>query len=147
MRSGLPLRTPHHHRYQVREHLVPHVLGAGTQLAQHGEPVLASAFLLAFLEDSCWRALAEYREPDETIVGTHFELEHLAPSIPGEILDITALATDLHAHATRPHTDVTWRIEARVPRLSGPVAVLRHRLRVLPTSEFRQRMPQGVSAA
>ncbi|MCI2421079.1 hypothetical protein MOQ72_26910 [Saccharopolyspora sp. K220] len=145
MRPGLPLGQPHSYRYEVPQELtVPWILH-GSQLEQHGEPVLASGLLLAMCEDASWRVLAPFRDEDDTTVGWHFEFRHLAPSVEGDSLDITTIATDLVARDEQTW-DVRWRTEVAMPRLSRPAAVIQHRLRVQPRSRFLRRLPTAVLA-
>lgn len=58
-------------------------------------PVLATPRLLALCEEATVAAVASLLEEGETTVGSRVELEHLAPSPPGAVVDATAVLTGL----------------------------------------------------
>lgn len=61
---------------------VPHVNPALTHFADM-PPVFATAFLVAFVEDTCIAALKPYLTEGQHSVGTHVDLSHTAATPPG----------------------------------------------------------------
>lgn len=53
--------------------------------------VLATPRLLALCEEATVMAVAPLLAEDETTVGSRVELEHLAPSVPGDLVEATAV--------------------------------------------------------
>ena len=58
-------------------------------------PVLATPRLLALCEEATVAAVAPFLEEGETTVGTRVELEHLAPSPPGAVVEATAVLMEV----------------------------------------------------
>jgi fluoroacetyl-CoA thioesterase len=56
-------------------------------------PVLATPRLLALCEEATVAATAPFLAEGETTVGTRVELDHLAPSPPGAVVEATAVLT------------------------------------------------------
>jgi len=84
----------------VTEHLV--------SFRKPGMPaVLSSPWLLQFLEDAAFSAVAAHLERGEASVGVGFDFEHLAPTPCGETIAATAEVTEVDG------CRVTLRIEAR----------------------------------
>lgn len=150
MKSGLLQGHEEHVRYQVKPELtVPHILG-GTRgpslLETSGEPVLASGFLVALIENTCWQATVPFVEDDESIVGRLFELDHTSPAVAGDDLDIAVTCrqvTELSSHTY----DVVWRTVATSQRTDRAVGVMQHHLYVLPRTRVHQKLARAFSTA
>ncbi len=84
----------------VTEHLVSH---------HHpgAPPVLASPWLLTFMERAAHDALAPHLEPHEHSVGVGFNFQHLAPTPAGHVVTATAEVVAIDGRSIR------FRIEAR----------------------------------
>lgn len=54
-------------------------------------PVLATPRLLALCEEATVAAVAPFLDEGETTVGSRVDLEHLAPSAPGALVEATAV--------------------------------------------------------
>jgi len=57
--------------------------------------VLATPRLLALCEEATVMAVAPLLAEDETTVGSRVELEHLAPSAPGDLVEATAVLEEI----------------------------------------------------
>lgn len=53
-------------------------------------PVLATPAIVAFFERVATRLAATHLKEDETTVGSGIAVEHLAPTLPGETVTVTA---------------------------------------------------------
>jgi len=54
--------------------------------------VLATPAMIALIEETAWRSVAQYLEPGQATVGTHLDINHLAPTpIGAEICCETVL--------------------------------------------------------
>lgn len=64
--------------FTVLSHQLANYVGSGSL------PVLSTPWLVAFVENAAVRFLRDQLEDNETTVGAHVELDHLAPSLEGE---------------------------------------------------------------
>jgi predicted thioesterase len=70
----------------VQENAAIHV-GSGSS------PVLATPWMIAFMERVTHRMLAEHLSPGETSVGIYLEIKHLAPTPVGAEVQVTSEVT------------------------------------------------------
>ncbi|MGI8307088.1 thioesterase family protein [Saccharopolyspora hattusasensis] len=135
MRRGLHIGAYGVSHHLVREdQTVRHIL-PGSCL-ERGEPVLATGYLVAILENACWRILSPYLQMHETTVGVDFTLRHTAPALPGDVLHVVASCTEI-----ANSNDVSWMVEARNLRTGEVVGSLRHHsLRVMDRARFHRRL-------
>lgn len=70
-------------------------------------PVLCTPWLLQFMEDAAFSAVAAHLEPGEASVGVGFQFEHLAATPCGETVVATARVTEVDGRR------ITLAIEAR----------------------------------
>src|SRR5262252_385071 len=83
MREGLRAGLLHRRSLVVDAGLtVPHVSTAFAGFRDM-PPVFATAYLVAFVEDTCIDALAPYLDETERTVGTRVDLTHCAPTPVG----------------------------------------------------------------
>src|SRR5260370_12978221 len=96
--------------------------------------VLATPWLVAHLEYAARKAIAPCLEDDERSVGTHIEVEHLAPVPEG----FTVVCRARVIHSDGPV--VTFQVEAH----DGTEMVARglHRRRVIDVDRFARRVPR-----
>lgn len=117
--------------------MVRHV--AAPTALQHGEPVLATAMLVAFLEDACWQLLetADAVPVDHARVGLAFDgLRHCSPARVGDEIEveIRCLRHDQARGATE------FRVKALNLRTGQQVIEpLRHELRIVHRQLWRDR--------
>jgi fluoroacetyl-CoA thioesterase len=79
----LSVGLSHSERLTVESrHTVPHI---DTTWPGFGDmpPVLATAMMVAFIEETCIRALRPFLSPEQRTVGTHVDVSHIAPTPVG----------------------------------------------------------------
>jgi predicted thioesterase len=94
--------------------------------------VLATPWLVAFLEAAARRAIADCLEDRERSVGTFLEIEHLAPAPAGSL--VVCRARVIHVQGPV----VTFQIEARDE--TEILARGLHRRRIIDVDRFRRRV-------
>jgi fluoroacetyl-CoA thioesterase len=94
--------------------------------------ILATPWLIAYLEYTARDAIAPYLEPQERSVGTFVEIEHLAPAPEG--FTVTCRARVIHVASQV----ITFQVEAH----DGvePIARGIHRRRVIDVERFARRV-------
>jgi fluoroacetyl-CoA thioesterase len=55
--------------------------------------VYATPYLVGDIEKTCRNLILEHSEPNEDSVGVEVAIRHLAPTLPGSIVEITATVT------------------------------------------------------
>jgi len=55
--------------------------------------VYATPYLIGDIEHTCRNLILEHAEPDEDSVGVEVAIRHLAPTLPGSTVEITATVT------------------------------------------------------
>ncbi|MDX2037100.1 MAG: thioesterase family protein [Isosphaeraceae bacterium] len=100
--------------------------------------VLATPWLIAYLEYAARDAIAPCLEPHERSVGTFVEVEHLAPTPEG--FTVTCRSRVIRVDGTI----VTFQVEAH----DGQETVARgiHRRRIIDTDRFRRRLEKKHAA-
>jgi fluoroacetyl-CoA thioesterase len=71
---------------------VPRLLPDAPEFATMPE-VLATGYLVGIVEWACIRMLDAYLAPDDLTLGTHVDLSHEAPTVPGETLMVRSELT------------------------------------------------------
>ncbi|HSO70086.1 MAG TPA: thioesterase family protein [Arachnia sp.] len=94
-------------RYLVPEsRTVPHLLPESADFAAMPE-VLATGYMVGIVEWACIEALHSHLDDGEITLGTHVNLSHEAPTVPGSTVTVEvtltlvegrALRFDVHAH-------------------------------------------------
>jgi fluoroacetyl-CoA thioesterase len=101
--------------------------------AQGGMPaVLATPWLVWFLEHAARKAVLPFLEPEESTVGTYLEVRHSAPTPVGQA--VTCLARVVQADGPA----ISFQLEAHDER--ERIARGFHRLRVINVSRFAERV-------
>lgn len=101
--------------------------------------ILATPWLIAYLEYTARDCIAGYLEPHERSVGTYIEVEHLAPVPEG--IDVVCRVKVVRVDGE----EVTFRLEARDAQ--EPVARGLHRRRVIDADRMRRRVQRKRDAA
>lgn len=86
----------HTMRYQVpRDRTVPHLLPESPDFAGMPE-VLATGYMIGIIEWACTEALHGHLDDGELTLGTHVDLSHRAPTVPGATVtvDVTLIEVD-----------------------------------------------------
>ncbi len=75
-------------------------------------PVIATAFMVGFIEWACIEAMRPYLEPGEHIVGTHVSISHTAATPPG--MNVTAFVELVKAEGRTLTIRITCRDETDI---------------------------------
>lgn len=78
MKPGLSAGLTHSETIAVDERVVVPALAPVLPGLESMPPVLATAWMVGFVEWSCIRAIGPFLEPGEQSVGTHVDLSHVA---------------------------------------------------------------------
>lgn len=73
---------------------VPRLLPESAEFAVLPD-VLATGYLVGIVEWTCMRAVNEHLDDGEQTLGVHVSLSHEAPTLPGEVLTVTAELTSM----------------------------------------------------
>lgn len=140
MKGGLPVGSSWRFQHVVKPAMtVPSLLGRGSQM-HTGVEGLASAYLLALMEESCWRATAPFVDPEEVPVGREFDFIHCAPSAVGDLI-----AIDVTCTAITDAADVSWRAEAHNVHSGETIGLLRHHtLRLVDRHRFDRKLHRPI---
>lgn len=135
MTATEPLRIHTARRVISEEHTVPQILPE-SMLASRGEPVLATAMLIAMMEDATWEAIAPDIPLDRAMLGCAGTYEHTAPTLPGQQVRIEVTCRQF------PETGGRQRWTARAINVdTGQLAgVLHHELATPTRSRFYRRL-------
>jgi fluoroacetyl-CoA thioesterase len=68
---------------------------AAIHVGSGSSPVLATPWMIAFMERVSHRLLAEYLSPGETSVGIYLEIRHLAPTPVGGSVQVKTQITEI----------------------------------------------------
>ncbi|MFT3887764.1 MAG: thioesterase family protein [Arachnia sp.] len=62
-------------------------------------PVLATGYLVGIIEWACMQAIAPHLEEGEISLGTHVDVSHVAPTVPGSTVRIDVTVTEVAGRA------------------------------------------------
>ena len=105
---------------------------AAIHVCSGSSPVLATPWMIAFMERVSHRMLAEHLSPGETSVGIYLEIKHLAPTPVGAEVQVTSEVTAVAGNL------VTFIVEAHdhVEKVGEGV----HRRAVIDEARFLRRV-------
>jgi fluoroacetyl-CoA thioesterase len=95
-------------------------------------PVLATAMLIGFVEQTCIQALRPYLSADQRTVGIHVDMSHVAPTPVG--MSVTADVELIGVEGKSLHFKVSCRDEA------GSIGEGTHRRAIVDVNRFTQRV-------
>ena len=105
---------------------------AALHVGSGSSPVLATPWMIAFMERVSHHLLAEYLNQDETSVGVYLEVKHLAPTPVGVSVRVQAQVTEVSGN------QVTFNVKAWDPvELVGEGV---HRRAVIDEARFLRRV-------
>ena len=135
MKASLHPGVSHTMRYLVPENrTVAHLLPESADFSAMPE-VLATGYMVGIIEWACIQALRGHLDDGEITLGTHVDLSHQAPTVPGStvVIDVTVtrvdgrqVAFDVRAHdeqaviSAGTHVRVVVDRERFVSRLPHP---------------------------
>ncbi|WP_340672148.1 hypothetical protein REH65_33085 (plasmid) [Saccharopolyspora sp. ID03-671] len=129
-----PTRRHQCQRLITDAHTVPSIL-PGSLLAARGEPVLATAYLIAMLEDATWQLLAPEVPEDFAMLGRGGRYEHTSPTLPGQQVRIEVERGEVGNIGRQ-----TWTARAINLDTGQQAGVLHHELATVPRHRFYDRL-------
>lgn len=96
MKDSLRPGVSHTMEYVVpTDRTVPHLLPEAPEFAAM-PAVLATGYMVGIIEWACMQAITDHLDDGEISLGTHVDLSHRAPTIPGSTvrIDVTVTAID-----------------------------------------------------
>lgn len=135
MRESLRPGVTHTMRYVVpEERTVPHLLPESPDFAAMPR-VLATGYMVGIVEWACMEALHGHLDDGEITLGTHVDLSHQAPTVPGStvVVDVTLTGVEGRMLAF----EVTARDEHAV------ICAGTHRRVVVDRERFTARLPHA----
>jgi len=95
MKPGLEIGARIEHRLTIgAQHTVPHLYPEAA-LFREMPGVLATGYMVGLMEWACIELLAPYYEPGEGSLGTHVDVNHVAPTSPGLTVTVEAEVTEI----------------------------------------------------
>ena len=132
--AALPLGLRHTERMVVAaHHTVPRVDSEWPGFKDM-PPVLATAMLIGFIEQTCIQALRPYLAADQRTVGTHVDVSHVAPTPVG--MTLTAEVDLIVMEGRALHFKVSCRDEM------GLIGEGTHRRAIVDVRRFIQRVEE-----
>ncbi|WP_406690525.1 hypothetical protein REH65_32295 [Saccharopolyspora sp. ID03-671] len=135
MTATEPLRIHTARRVISEAHTVPQIL-PNSMLARRGEPVLATAMLIAMMEDATWEAIAPEVPFERAMLGCGGTYHHTAPTLPGQQVRIEVTSRHLPDGGGRQR----WTARAINIDTGQPAGVLHHELATPSRSRFYRRL-------
>lgn len=135
MKDTLRPGLTHTMRYRVpADRTVPHLLPEAAGFATMPD-VLATGYLVGIIEWACVECIEGHLDEGELTLGTHVDLSHDAPTVPGStvIVDVTLAAVQRRS--------LTFEITARDEH--AVISTGAHRRGVVDRARFVGRLPQG----
>jgi fluoroacetyl-CoA thioesterase len=80
---------------------------AAIHVGSGSSPVLATPWMIAFMERVSHRLLAEHLSPEETSVGIYLEIKHLAPTPVGSTVQVKTRITAVEGNSVTFNVE-TW---------------------------------------
>ena len=133
MKETLTPGITHTMQYSVPENrTVPHLLPESVDFASMPD-VLATGYLVAIIEWACIESLHGHLEDDELTLGTHIDVSHVAPTVPGSTVTIDVKLVGVEGRAL--HFDVEARDEY------ATISTGRHQRGLINRDRFESRLP------
>ncbi len=99
MRETLCPGVSHTMSYSVPENrTVPHLLPESPEFASMPE-VLATGYMIGIIEWACIEALHGHLDDTELTLGSHVDLSHQAPTVPGSTVTVEVTLTEVEGRS------------------------------------------------
>jgi fluoroacetyl-CoA thioesterase len=99
MKDSLRPGLKHTLRYAVPgNRTVPHLLPESADFAAMPD-VLATGYMVAIIEWACIEAIRDHLDSGEISLGTHVDLSHDAPTVPGSTVVVETTLREAHGRA------------------------------------------------
>ncbi|WP_210604351.1 thioesterase family protein [Brevibacterium oceani] len=132
MTEALAAGLTHRMEYTVPpERTVPHILPEAPGFAEMPD-VLATGYMVAIIEWACVESIKDHLGEDDLTLGTHVDLTHQAPTVPGSMVTIDVTVT----HADR--RSLEFAVEARDEH--AVISVGTHKRGIVSRSRFDERI-------
>lgn len=139
MKDTLKPGLAHTLRYTVpAERTVPHLLPESPHFTPMPS-VLATGYMVGILEWACMEAFQGHLDDDELTLGTHVDLSHEAPTVPGGTVTIDVRLAEVDGRA------LTFEVEARDEH--AVISTGRHGRGVVNRERFEGRLARRQDAA
>lgn len=136
MRPTLRSGVTHTMTYQVPDNrTVPHLLPESHDFASM-PAVLATGYLVGIIEWACIEALHGHLDDNELTLGTHVDLSHEAPTVPGSTVTVEVTLVEVEGRS------LLFEVHAK----DDYAAISRgtHRRGVVDGERFTARLPSGI---
>ncbi len=132
MKDSLKPGLTHTKHYQVPvERTVPYLLPEAPGFVEMPE-VLATGYMVGIIEWTCLEALEGHLGEGELTVGTHVDLSHQAPTVPGATVTIDVTLIEVAGRT------LTFEVEARDEQ--AVISVGRHQRGIIDRTRFEARL-------
>ncbi len=139
MKDGLKVGATAEHRFTVEaRHTVP-ALFAEEGAFPAMPPVFATAYMTGLMEWACVELIRPFYEAGEDSLGIHVDFSHLAPTLPGQAVTVTAELTGIEGR----------KLDFRLSAHDGidTIGEGRHRRALIDTEKFANRLAARRAAA
>ena len=107
MKDTLRPGLTHTMRYTMPDNrTVPHLLPVSPGFATMPE-VLATGYMVGILEWACVEAIQDHLDPGDLTLGTHVDLSHEAPTVPGSTITVDVRVVEVEGRS------LVFEVEAR----------------------------------
>jgi fluoroacetyl-CoA thioesterase len=93
VKSGLTIGMRHDHRFTVQDRHTVRSLFAAEGAFPTMPAVFATAYMTGLMEWACVELIKPYYEQHEDSLGIHVDFSHIAPTLPGQVVTVTAELT------------------------------------------------------
>ena len=94
MKDGLKTGAKAEHRFTVKEQHTVRALFSEEDAFPTMPAVFATAYMTGLMEWACVELVKPFYEEGEQSLGTHVDFSHLAPTLPGQVVTVTAEVTE-----------------------------------------------------
>ena len=95
MKDGLKIGARAEHRFTVAERHTVRALFSEEAAFPAMPAVFATAYMTGLMEWGCVEVIRPYYEDGEDSLGIHVDFSHVAPTLPGQVVTVTAELTEI----------------------------------------------------
>jgi fluoroacetyl-CoA thioesterase len=93
VKSGLTIGARHQHRFTVQDRHTVQSLFAPEGAFPRMPAVFATAYMTGLMEWACVELIKPFYDAQEDSLGIHVDFSHVAPTLPGQVVTVTAALT------------------------------------------------------
>lgn len=120
MKDGLKIGAKAEHRFRVEERHTVRALFAEEGAFPAMPAVFATAYMTGLMEWACVELIRPYYADGQDSLGIHVDFSHIAPTLPGQVVTVTAELTGIDGRklsfALRAHDGIDLIGEGRHDR-------------------------------